>query len=152
MACLCRMREGAEIYIQLTRILGSRRSWVVCASSRSLYALERPSVLVVQGAGRASWSVWTGMKSLSHPGIQSPECPARSDYTIHAVKFRTPETNFHPEDGGRKFLRNLWHILHDIRTQKSIIWATPSVLVCWSKISPPPPLKLETETSAERSE
>ena len=70
---------------------GLRNVSVAFRSGKTQYPLYR-------GAGRASWSVWMGIKSLSHPGsIRSPDCPARCDYTIPAVRFLVHETNFNPK-------------------------------------------------------
>ena len=62
--------------------------WVVNATPRPLYDREKDPVPILQEAGRAPESVWTGAENLAPAGIRSPNRPARSelhtDYAISA--------------------------------------------------------------------
>jgi hypothetical protein len=43
-----------------------------------LFTPEKAPILIVQEAGWAQGSVWTGLENLAPIGIRSPELPARS--------------------------------------------------------------------------
>jgi hypothetical protein len=51
--------------------------WVVNASPRPLYPLERDLLPIVHEDGRAPGSVWTGAENLAPTGARSPDRPAR---------------------------------------------------------------------------
>jgi hypothetical protein len=55
-----------------------KRLWT-CRKTAALYPQERDPVPIVQEAGSAPRSAWTGVENISPTGIRSPERPARSE-------------------------------------------------------------------------
>jgi len=72
---------------------GTRRGWGVSVTSRPLFTRGKDSVPIVQEAGWAPRTVWTGAENLVPIGIQSPDRPARSQslyrlsYPAHEIKY-----------------------------------------------------------------
>ena len=57
---------------------GTRRGWGVSVTPRTLFTPVRGPVPIVQEAGWAPGSVWTGVKNLATTGVRTPDRPARS--------------------------------------------------------------------------
>jgi len=72
---------------------GTRRGWGVSVTPRSLFTPGKDPVPIVQEAGWAPGSVWTGAENLVHTGTRSPDRPARSQslyrlrYPAHNVRW-----------------------------------------------------------------
>jgi hypothetical protein len=73
----------------------TRRGWVVSITPRSYFAPGKDPVPIVQEAGWAPGSVWTGAENLSPTGIRSSDRPARNQslyrlsYGAHAYAYTT---------------------------------------------------------------
>ena len=57
---------------------GTRRGWGVSVMPRPIFTPGKDPVPIVQEAGWAQATVWTGAVNLAHTGIRSPDRPARS--------------------------------------------------------------------------
>jgi len=57
---------------------GTRRGWGVSVTPRPLFTPRKDAVPIVQEAGWAPGTVWTGAENLATTGIRFPDCPARS--------------------------------------------------------------------------
>jgi hypothetical protein len=68
---------------------GTRSGWGVSVTSRPLFTPGKDPVPIVQEAGWAPGTVWTGAENLAPIGIRSPDRPARSQslyrlrYPVH---------------------------------------------------------------------
>jgi len=69
---------GGKVIALLFQDLGARKGWAVSSTLRPLFTPGKDPVPIVQKAGWASGSVWTGGKSRPLTGIRSPDRPARS--------------------------------------------------------------------------
>jgi hypothetical protein len=77
--------------------------WVVKATPpRSLYPLERDPVPIVQEAGWAPGSVWTGTENIAPTGIQYPDRPARSK-SLYRLSYRGPHFSGVSDDDDRVY-------------------------------------------------
>ena len=83
-------RGGVELYSYSFFNLGARRGWVVNATPRLLYPLERDPVPSVQEAGWYSGPVWTGAENLASMEIRSPDRPAPSESLYRTPSRPTP--------------------------------------------------------------
>ena len=61
--------------------------WVVNATPRPLYPIERDPVPNVQEAGWASGSVWAGAENFGLTVIRTPDRPARSK-SLYRLSYR----------------------------------------------------------------
>jgi len=73
----------SQTLIHLLEVLYSLSFWpdmiYIYATPRPHYPRERDLVTIVQEAGWAPVSVWTGAENLAYPGIRFPNRPARSE-------------------------------------------------------------------------
>jgi len=72
---------------------GTRKGWVVSFTSRPIFTPGKDLVPIVQEAGWAPGSVWTGAENLTPTGIRSPDRPARSQSLFrlsYRAQFRKP--------------------------------------------------------------
>ena len=65
---------------------GTRRGWVVSSTPRPHFTLRKDQVPIVQEAGWARGTVWTGGKSRPHREL-IPDRPARSQ-SLHRLSYR----------------------------------------------------------------
>jgi len=66
----------------------TRRGWGVSVTPRPLFTPVKDPVPIVQKAGWAPGSVWTGAENLAPPpGIRSPDSPARSQSIFYTQQF-----------------------------------------------------------------
>jgi len=78
---LCTVRSahrGSRDIALLFLYRGTRREWGVSVTARPLFTPGKDLVPIVQEAGWAPGSVWTGAENLDATGIRSPDHPARS--------------------------------------------------------------------------
>ena len=82
------MRAQVQFYSFFN--LGTRLSWVVNATPRTLYPWERDPVPIIPEVGWSPATVWTGTENFAATGIRSPDRQARSaspyrlSYPTHA--------------------------------------------------------------------
>jgi hypothetical protein len=69
-------------------LFGVRWGWVVNATPRPLYLGNDP-VPIVQEAGWAPWTVWTGAENLAPTVMWSPDRPAHSE-SLYRLSFAGP--------------------------------------------------------------
>ena len=80
--------------------LGARQGRVFNATPRPLYPQESDQVPIVQEAGSAPVSVWTGAENLTPTDIRSPDRPARIELLhwhllLHLSKVKSPYLIMH---------------------------------------------------------
>ena len=68
---------------------GTRSGWRVSVTFRPLFTPGKDPVPIVQEAGWAPGSVWTGGENLGPTGIRSPDRPARSQ-SLYRLSYRGP--------------------------------------------------------------
>jgi hypothetical protein len=81
-------RGVADVKLYSSFDLAARWQWVLNITPQPLYPREDP-VTIVQQAGWAPGSVWTGAENLSPTGIRSPDRPARSE-SLYRLKYHGP--------------------------------------------------------------
>jgi len=85
----------SQTVIRLLEVLHGLSFWLdmiyIYATPRPLYPRERDPVTVVQEAGWASESVWISVGNLTHPGIRSPNRPARSE-SVYLLSYHSPRS------------------------------------------------------------
>ena len=78
--------RGSRVIALLFLDHSTRRGWGVSVTPWPLFTHGEDPVPIVQGAGWAPGSVWTGAENLALTGIRSPDRPARRNrYTDWAV-------------------------------------------------------------------
>ena len=81
----------------------TRRGWGISVTPRPLFTPGKDPVPIVQEAGWAPGTVWTGVENLAPTGIRSPDCPARSQSDTkkshHNNKPCVKEVNVHSTSG-----------------------------------------------------
>ena len=66
---------------------GTRRGWGISVTPRPLYTPRNVPVPIVQEAGWAPGSVWTGAENLAPTGIRSPELPVPRVIEVLVIYF-----------------------------------------------------------------
>jgi len=74
--------DGPEGEYRYSSILSLTSVWMVNATPWSIYSLLRDSIPIVQKAGLAPGSVWTGAEYLTPTGIPSADRPGRRMFAI----------------------------------------------------------------------
>jgi len=98
---------------------GTRRGWVVSSTPRPHFTPGEDPVPILQEAGWAPGSVWTGGKISSPPGFD-PYCPARSQ-SLYRLSYRA--------HNGSKYV----HKMHFRPSRKDRLEATYREFDCLSK-------------------
>jgi hypothetical protein len=80
---------------------GTRRGCGVSVTPRSLFTPGKDPVHIVQEAGLAPGSVWTGAENLASTGIRSPARPARSQ-SLYRLSYRAHNILYVPPEKGMK--------------------------------------------------
>ena len=75
-------QRGVQVQLYSSFNLGARWGWMVNTMPQPLNA-GKDLVPIVQEAGWALGSIWTGAENLAPTRIQSPDCPAHSKSLAH---------------------------------------------------------------------
>jgi hypothetical protein len=75
--------------------LGTRRGWGVSVTPRPHSTPQKDLVPIVQEAGWAPGSVWTGAENLAPTGIRSPDRPSRSQ-SLYRLSYQPTKAMYNP--------------------------------------------------------